>query len=161
MPSGGHNRLPDHVAAQRGTDRREPKPRDPPPPPGKVPAPPAAFKGPLRRVWRELASQVEEVGSYTTASRSGFGLMVRAVAAVEEAPADCAPTAYAQLQRAAAGWLERFGLTPGTRAKVQAETSARNGDRFSAGASSAAGPDAVESFLFGKQLRVVKGGRRG
>ena len=154
--SRGRIRLPDTIAARRGTDRREPKAPVAPPLPGKVPAPPKAFHGTLRRVWLELAAQAEEVGSYTTASRSGFGLMVRAVAAVEDAPADCAPTAYANLQRAAAGWLERFGLTPGTRAKVQGENAVRGKDRFDVGEQ---GPDRTEAFLFGQPLRVVSGGR--
>jgi hypothetical protein len=159
MPRGGHNRLPDAMASMRGTERRAsrgavPAAADP----GtrlKVPKPPKSVKGVVREVWLDLAAQVEEKGTYTSTTRTGFRLMVQIVARVEMAPADTAPTAYAHMQRAAAGWLERFGLTANSPGTVPPPSA--GGDRFGSGSA-----DPVEAFLFGRpMLAVVKGGKRG
>ncbi len=160
MPSGGHNRFPGKIAAQRGTERRADRAR-----PGvgaapgrsPVPKPPRTVKGVERRVWLEMAEQVNLVDSYNPACFTQFRMMVKTGTALEIMdPMKTKPTAYAQLQRAMRGWLASFGLTAAEQAAPPAP--GQSADRFGSGA----GADPVEAFLFGRAtLAVVKGGKGG
>jgi hypothetical protein len=63
------------------------------------------------------------------------------------------------MQRAAAGWLARFGLTPADKGRAIAAAVPQGKDRFGSGE----GADPVEEFLFGAgrpPLAVVKGGKK-
>lgn len=154
-------RLPPKIAATRGTERRASRVKPgvgASPASAGVPKPPRDVKGVERRVWLELAAQVELVGSYNPAALTAFRMAVKTIAALEVVdPAKTKPTAYAQLQRAANGWLSKFGLTPADRGAAPAPGGAAAPDRFGQG------PDPVEAFLFGgkPKLEVVQGGKGG
>jgi hypothetical protein len=117
---GGHNRLPRAVKAKRGTLKkaRETAPQAPDLPPGNVPPPPADLAAAEVAVWRELATQVEALGCYTSSDYSAFKLMVRMYALTDAGPGDAAPSAYAKIAQTAVGLLARFGLDPASRGRV-------------------------------------------
>lgn len=117
---GGHNRIPKSVKAARGTLKkaRETSPNAPDLPPGKVPAPPDDLGARERRVWRELAEQVELLGVYTASDYTAFKLLVRLTSIADEGPGDLAPSAYARIAQTAVGMLGRFGLDPASRGRV-------------------------------------------
>lgn len=145
---GGHNRLPKSLKAQRGTLKksREASPDAPDLPVGQVPAPPDDLGAREKRVWEELAAQVEALGVYTVSDYTAFKLLVRLTALADEGPGELAPSAYARIAQTAVGMLGRFGLDPASRGRVPrpaAEEEAEN----------------EEQAMFGGGLKPIDGGK--
>ncbi len=113
MARGGKNRKTAEEKRLAGTYRRD---RDPsagqgPEAASSVPPPPRGLAALDRRVWRELAAQVNERGSYTATRRTAFALMVTAVARLQGAKREPA-YAFEKLLRAAGDALVQFGIAP-------------------------------------------------
>lgn len=113
-------RLPRRVKEARGTLKKSREVARPPEPPaGKIPDPPRGLKKREAEVWRELSGEVEALKTYSVSDYTAFRLLVATITEADDAPADMAPTAKAALLRIASSMLGAFGLTPGSRGKVE------------------------------------------
>lgn len=139
---GGHNRLPDHVKQAQGTYRPGRAAAPSPVPAGAVPAPPRGLSRTEKRLWLELAPQVDAMGCYTPSCYTAFRVMVRSLGMVEDGR-DLAPSAVARLIQTATAQLGAFGLNPASAGKVGIPRPAER-----------------EGHLEEFSLRVLRGGSR-
>ena len=139
---GGHNRLPDEAKALRGTLRKPSPTVDASGSAEPVPLPGREVTGLERRVWRELACEVEAAGTYRASNATAFRMMVRVVALAESwaITRPAAATAVVRLAQVAAGLLAAFGLTPASRSRVPALPTRR---------------DERREFLTGRDVRLA------
>lgn len=84
-----------------------------------VPPPPRTLDEVQRRLWRELAVAVEELGTFAASDLVAFRALVRAVARAERCPLDAPPSAAARLEQVAASALAGFGLSPAARERLK------------------------------------------
>jgi hypothetical protein len=84
----------------------------------RVPPPPKGIDNRQKKLWRELAGAVEELGTFMPSDLAAFRSMVRSLARAEACPLEAPPSAAAKLESSARGALESFGLTPRAREKV-------------------------------------------
>jgi phage terminase small subunit len=88
-------------------------------PGAKVPLPPKGLDANQKRLWRELASAVEDLGTFQASDIAAFRQLVRSVVRAELCPLDAPPSAAARLEQAAAAALSSFGLSPLARERVK------------------------------------------
>ncbi|MGC3997492.1 MAG: hypothetical protein QM767_08350 [Anaeromyxobacter sp.] len=113
-------RLPRRVKELRGTLHPEREPKNPATLPGcRVPAPPRGMSAAMRRVWRELAAQVDAIGCYGPSDYTSFRLLVHAVHTVDSLGDDVADSPRFRFMAAASAMLQRFGLDPASRSRVE------------------------------------------
>lgn len=99
-------------------------------PGAKVPAPPPDLTEAEQRLWLELATAVERLGTFQPSDVLFFRLCVRTLAQAECA-AEMAPTARARVLQAAGSMLNAFGLSPLSRERVEIPEDDRSpGDRL-------------------------------
>lgn len=116
---GGQNRLPRVVKERRGTlEKSREHPQAPRPKAAKVPAPPKGTPRAQKRIWVELAEQVNAIGSYSRSDFSAFKLLVAAIFLVEVGGKDLPAHALVTAMRGASSQLQRFGLDPASRSRV-------------------------------------------
>jgi phage terminase small subunit len=84
-----------------------------------VPSPPRNLDETQRRLWRELARAVEELGTFADSDLVAFRALVRAVGRAESLPLDAPPSAAARLEQVAASALAGFGLSPAARERLK------------------------------------------
>lgn len=143
--SGGRNRKPTALKVIEGTDRPDrANPNEPKAPPGDVSEPPE-LAGYALECWRDLAPLLTEMGLLDLSSARMLVALCEAYADWREAVDDIAAKgAYyevneRQLSRPAVGvrekaWrryhlgLTEFGLTPASRARVEAKPTAAKGN---------------------------------
>lgn len=148
---GGHNRAPRALKKLRGTERADRRPkRSAPASPKSVPTPPRGLTVVEKRVWKELAPQVEYIGVYGKSDLTSFRLLVQIVAKTRGKGFDnIAPTAQVRMLQAAASALQNFGLSPASRDRVGGQLCAGDGPDLPPEEK----PAEEETPLFG--LRVV------
>ncbi len=134
----GRPRLPARVKELRGTLHPEREPKNPARSAGsRVPAPPRGMSEGMRRVWLELAQQVDALGVYTASDFTSFRLMVRSVCEADNIPDDAPHSARVRYIAAASAALQKFGLDPASRSRVEsmkpAEGAADPDDEFAQG----------------------------
>lgn len=119
----GRPRLPDAVKAAKGTlqpcrvNKNQPQLE-----PVSVGEPPDRLPERMHSVWHELARQVDPMRVASASDLRAFELLVRAVALADETSDDpCAEVSdKVSASKAALTWLQHFGMTPASRAKVNA-----------------------------------------
>jgi len=110
-----------------------------------VPAPPKDLRRAEVAVWRELAEQINAVGSYTPQSLSAFRALVVVTARIRDRATS--PTSIPSLSTTQARYLASFGLDPATRARrVAAELEHPPEARYPHG----------EPVPYAEQLRIQK-----
>lgn len=143
MPKGGRRHRKSNAQHKaQGTLRKDRHGRGDvvQPPKAKPPRPPRGLGDVERRAWREVARQVEAVGTYAASDFSIFRLAVKALAAVDAAPVDLKASTLKGLLETAAKLLARLGCDPIARQQVDVpKTSPEDLARARA-----------EAFLFGR-----------
>lgn len=148
---GGQNKAPAALKALRGTTRKDRTNRRAPlVSPKIVPKPPYGLKPIEKRVWRELAPQVEHLGVFTKSDLTAFRLLVQVVAKTRGKAFDLeSGTAQVRMLQVASSLIQSFGLNPASRERVAVQPPAAPLDAPSG--ETAAAPE--QTPLFG--LRVV------
>jgi len=118
----GRPRLPARVKELRGTLHPEREPKNPARPAGsRVPAPPRGLSAGMRQVWLELAREVDDLGVFTASDYTSFRLMVRSVFEADHIADDVPHSARVRYLAAASAALQRFGLDPASRSRVESQ----------------------------------------
>ena len=132
-PNSGPARLPVEVKKALGTYRpsRDGQaagigirlPRVP------VPDPPEELREIEARWWRKIGAAVDAVGIYTAQDETGFRLLVRSQALLEDSHnKDARVSDIVALTRTVAGLLTQFGLTPSSRDKLRPPAAEASGE---------------------------------
>lgn len=141
MPAGRPPK-PTALKLLQGNPGKRPLPRNEPQPPAGAVKPPTWLRGRARRLWRQIAPLLGEMRVLTTSDTQALGLLCDALAEYVVAREvirqhgmtyECTTTSGGTMIRtrpevaiAADAWrrantmLQQFGLTPSSRAKVQA-----------------------------------------
>jgi phage terminase small subunit len=119
--SGGHNRKPTSLKILEGTYRRDrANPLEPQPPTG-IPKPPKWLRKEARGYWRAHARALKSMGVLTLVDGQALAALANAEAdyaeAMENRPDDW--KRIADLSKRHMQYLQQFGLTPSSRARVR------------------------------------------
>lgn len=143
MPSGGHNRKPTALKILEGNPGKRPLPSREPKPPPIAPKCPSWLPVDGKKLWRELAPQLERLGLLTQVDGPTFTVLCLAWANLREAagdlktrgalvpgarsPGETVRNPSAQHLNAAAQLVlavaPRFGLDPQARSRIMAAAS--------------------------------------
>ncbi len=110
--------------AARHSDGGEPKAT-------KVPMPPEGLPEAERRAWLELRTQITRARTYNASRYTAFRLAVKALAAVDNAPADTPLSTLKSALEVASKLVGKFGLDPVSVLQAERAPEPKKRDEFS------------------------------